>query len=159
MDLNTTPLSQIDREVFPLLAEGVYFVECTEAEVKPKKTGDGNNLLLVFKVLDEYVTTAKNVEQKNNGYTLRQYVSLTAKQGSSYNPDQQLALLADAISGFGQPGLADPDRLQLEDLKGACLKLKVGIQQATDKFDAQNTIKGWLPITENDNFVKPQTSN
>lgn len=159
MDLNTKPLSQIDREVFPLLADGVYFAECTDAEVKPKKSGDGSNLLLQFKILDEYVTTAKNTEIKNSGYTLRQYVSLSAKPGSNYDPDKQLALLADAISGYGQPGLQNPEKLQLEDIKGSCLKLKVGLTQATDKFDAQNTVKSWLPIAEEDNFVKPASSN
>ena len=158
MDLTTKPLSEIDREVFPMLAEGVYFAECTNAEIKPKKNGDGNNLLLTFQILDETVVTAKNVEIKNNGYQLRQYISLDSRPGSNYDPDQQLALLADAISGFGQPGLTDPEVLQLEDLKGACLKLRVGISQATEKFDAQNTIKGWLPITEEDNFVKPATA-
>lgn len=159
MDLNTAPLSTIDREQFPMLAEGVYFAECTSAEVKEKKDGSGQNLLLVFKILDEYVNTAKNEEIKNSGYTLRQYVSLNAKPGSNYNPDKQLARLADAISGFGQPGLQDPERLQLEDLVGACLKLKVGISQATEKYDAQNTIRDWYAIRESDNFVKPATND
>ena len=154
MELNTKPLSQIDRNAFPLLAEGVYFAEIISAEIKPKKSESGENLSLKFKILDEEVVTSKNETIKNNGYTLNQYVSLTAKPGSSYDPDQQLARLADAISGFGQAGLSDPDKLQLEDLQGACLKLKIGISQATEKYSAQNTVKGWLPIEESDNFVK-----
>ena len=46
-------------------------------------------------------------------------------------------------------------RIQLSDIDGKFCKIKIGINPATDKYAESNSIAGYFPIKEEDNFVPP----
>ena len=58
-------------------------------------------------------------------------------------------MVADAI---GLPKDAD---LDLDDIQGKYVKIKLGIRSATDTNDESNNVKALLPIKDTDDFTPP----
>lgn len=148
MKLNTKSLANVDRG-FPVLAEQVLFAQLT-AEVKQKKTGDGQNLEIDCRILDPEVMKKDGTFMDNSKGKMmfKYFVSLTATE--RYDPDKTLAMIADAVK---LPRDAD---LELEDINGAYVKVKLGVRPANDRSDESNVIKSLLPIRDEDNFTPPE---
>lgn len=147
MKLNTKSLASIERG-FPVFAEQVLFAQLS-AEVKQKKNGDGQNLEIDCRILNEEITKKDGTvhENANGKLSFKYFVSLQATD--KYDPDTILAMIADAI------GLdADAD-LNLEDINGAYVKVKLGIRPANDRSNESNVIKQMYRIQETDGFTPP----
>ena len=147
MKLNTKSLKDVERG-FPVLAEQVLFAELN-AEIKPKKNGDGQNLEVNCRVLDEEVTKKDGSFLPNTKGKLifKYFVSLV--ETPNYDPNKSLAMIADAI------GLDEDADLDIEDIQGKYVKIKLGIQPAKDGRDEQNSVKAMMKIKDSDNFVPP----
>lgn len=148
MKLNIKSLANVDRG-FPVLAEQVLFAQLT-AEVKQKKTGDGQNLEIDCRILDEELTKkdGSTIDNSKGKMSFKYFVSLQATD--KYDPDKSLAMIADAI---GLPKDAD---LHLEDITGKYVKIKLGVRAANDQRDEQNVVKSLMPIRAEDNFTAPE---
>lgn len=131
-----------------LLEKGQYaFVELS-CEVKQNKDNTGNNLIVEAKFIgNPPLTTTAGGEVNYDGKTIRQYVSLVRKD--NYDPDIQVKRIAQACNYSGH------GRIQLSDIDGKFCKIKIGINPATDKYAESNSIAGYFPIKEEDNFVPP----
>jgi len=147
MKLNTKSLKDVERG-FPVLAEQVLFAELN-AEIKPKKNGDGQNLEINCRVLDEEVTKKDGsfLPNTKGKLTFKYFVSLV--ETPNYDPNKSLAMIADAI------GLDEDADLDIEDIQGKYVKIKLGIQPAKDGRDEQNSVKAMMRIKDSDNFVPP----
>ena len=150
MKLNIKSLAQVERG-FPVFAEQILFAQLS-AEVKQKKSGDGQNLEIDCRILNEEVTKKDGSihENASGKLTFKYFVSLQATD--KYDPDKTLAMIADAI------GLEPDQDLDLEDLQGAYVKVKIGIRPANDRSDESNVIKNMYRITEDDNFTPPSVN-
>jgi len=156
MKLNTKPLAQIELG-FPVIHAGNYHVLIMgdKLEVKPNKAGDGNNLFIMLKVLDNPVTRFKDGESlENKGQiVVTRYISL--KPTPDYDPDRALKELAVAI---GHP--QDED-LELDHLRNKVCMAKISVQpkrkdEATGKeYDESNSVDRFTPIPEDDTFTPP----
>ena len=147
MKLNTKSLAQVERG-FPVFAQQVLFAQLS-AEVKQKKSGDGQNLEIDCRILNEEVIKKDNTihENSNGKLSFKYFVSLQATD--KYDPDKTLAMIADAI------GLEPDQDLELEDIQGAYVKVKLGIRPADARSDESNVIKSFVRITEEDGFTPP----
>lgn len=147
MKLNTKSLKDVERG-FPVLAEQVLFAELN-AEIKPKKNGDGQNLEVNCRVLDEEVTKKDGsfLPNTKGKLTFKYFVSLV--ETPNYDPNKSLAMIADAI------GLDEDADLDIDDIQGKYVKIKLGIQPAKDGRDEQNSVKAMMRIKDSDNFVPP----
>lgn len=147
MKLNTKSLADVQRG-FPVLAEQVLFAEL-HAEVKQKKNSDGQNLEIDCRILNDEVVKKDGSPMSNaNGkLSFRYFISLQPTE--KYDPNISLAMVADAI---GLPKDAD---LDLDDIQGKYVKIKLGIRSATDTNDESNNVKALLPIKDTDDFTPP----
>lgn len=147
MKLNTKSLKEIERG-FPVLAEQVLFAELN-AEIKPKKNGDGQNLEVNCRILNEEVLKKDGSTLNNDKgkLTFKYFVSLVPT--AQYDPDKSLAMIADAIK------LPEDADLDIEDIQGKYVKIKLGIQPARDGRDEQNNVRALLPIKDTDDFTPP----
>lgn len=153
MQLNTKSLAEVEIGI-PVLAAGVYHSRIKTAEVIENRAQTGNNLKLGFTILDSPVTKSDGVEIKNNGqaYATR-YISLVPSD--KYDPDKNMKELAVAI------GLAPEQDLQLEDLAGKIVNLKLSIQPArTDEssgrtFPESNSVDRVTVVKGDDPFEAP----
>jgi hypothetical protein len=143
MILNTKKLKDIDLG-FPVVADAVYFASITKAEVKENKSRTGNNLFLQFKILNPLVQSHDGRDIVNRGQVvLSRYISLVGTD--DYDPDKNLKELAVAI------GVPEGEDLNLEDLLGKKLKLKVAYRPAEGQYGESNDVKRFLPIKPEDN--------
>lgn len=151
MKLNTKPLKDIEIGI-PVLCAGVYYARVHKAELKPNKSGDGNNLVVMFKVLNPTVHLhATGEELENRGQVvMTRYISL--KPTDKYDPDKSLKELAVAIK---HPETED---FELSSLEGKLLKIKVAVSEnrkdeATgNEYPPSNDIKGFSKIGDDDPF-------
>ena len=129
----------------------------SKVEVKANKTGDGNNLVIQYKVLDNPIFLYKdNKEIQNRGQVVatRHY---SLKPTDNYDPDQALKELAVAIK---HP--ADQD-LNLDDLKNFTGMVMVKIDHKPEEEDPKtkkkypegNDIGRVTPVPEGDAFTPP----
>lgn len=142
MKLNTKNLRDIEIG-FTVLNDGVYFARITKAEVAENKARTGSNLRLQFSVLDPVVYTKEGKEVSNKGQVvLSQYISLV--ETPDYDPNGRLKEVAVAIN------LGEDDDLNVEDLQGKVVKLKVKYRPAKDGYNESNDIGRIMPVKEND---------
>ena len=153
MKRNTKPLSEIEIGV-PVLAAGVYHAKLSKVEIKANKAGDGNNLVVMIKVLDTPVMTHAGKELDNKGQCVNtRHISL--KPTPDYDPDQKLKELAVAIR---HP--SDQD-LELEHLKDKLVMVKLSIREARKdestgkEYPISNEIDRFSPVSEDDTFTPP----
>lgn len=154
MKLNTKALADVEIGI-PVITEGVYHARIDKVEVKPNKGGDGNNLVLVVKILDNPVLTHKEGKEiENKGQiVMSRYVSL--KPTPDYDPDQRLKELAVAIK---HPAEAD---LEVEHLKNQMVMVKVTYRDARKddatgkEYPASNDIARFTPVKDDDTFAPP----
>jgi hypothetical protein len=154
MKLNTKALADVEIGI-PVIADGVYHARMEKPEVKANKTGDGNNLVIMFRILDNPVFLRKDGKEiANNGQVVNtRYFSL--KPTDNYDPDKNLKELAVAIR---HP--ADKD-LDVEDLKDKVVMIKVEYKEATEAKDGKkgypegNDIRRITPVPEDDTFQLP----
>lgn len=146
MEITTESLDNI-KEI--LIEKGQFaFVEL-HAEVKPKKDGSGNNLVIDAKLVGNPPLTMTNGETAEcDGRSLRTWISLT-KSEKNPNPDNNVKKVAVAC------GMTENRRVMLEDIDEKYCKIRIGIQPARDNFAESNTIASWYPITAEDDFVAP----
>ena len=143
MKLNTQNLKNVEIGI-PVITDAVYFASIMKAEVKENKSRTGNNLFLQFRVLDPVVQTHDGREITNRGQVvLSRYISLVPTD--DYDPDKNLKELAVAI------GIPEGGDLNLEDLQGKKLKLKVVYRPAEGQYNESNDVKRFLPIKPEDN--------
>lgn len=154
MILNTKRLKDVEIG-FPVIAEDLYHAKIVKPLVKPNKAGDGNNLVVQFKILDNPLRLHKDgSEIENKGQlVLTRYFSLTPTP--DYDPDKAMKELAVAIR---HPEDAD---LQLEDLEGKMVIVKLthrpaGKDDKTGKeYGESNEVKRVTPVPEEDTFTPP----
>lgn len=154
MKLNTKGLANVEIGI-PIIAEGVYHARIDKKEVKTNKTGDGNNLVLMFRILDNPVFSFKDGREiVNNGQCVcTRYFSL--KPTDDYDPDKAMKELAVAIK------LPEDADLNLEDLDAKIVMVK--IEHKSEEKDAKtgkiypegNDIKRVTPVPDDDNFTPP----
>lgn len=153
MKLNTKSLSDVEIGV-PVLAPGVYHASLNKVEVKANKSGDGNNLVVMIKILDTPVVTNAGKEIENRGQCVcTRYISL--KPTPNYDPDQNLKELAVAIKNPPE------NDLNVEDLQGKLVMVKLSVRdaqkdEATGKeYPVSNNIDRFSPVGESDTFTPP----
>lgn len=140
MQLNTTPLSQIELRS-PVLADGSYHAKIVKKEVRPNTAKTGNNLFLEFQVVDPILTKLDGSQVENSGNaTYTRFVSLvpTAK----YDPNKALKELALALK---LP--ADKENFELEDIQGYVI-VKMKYRPAEGQYQESNDIAGFLPVED-----------
>lgn len=143
MILNTKKLQEVEIGI-PVIADAIYFASITKAEIKENKSRTGNNLVLQFKVLNTTVQGHDGREIANRGQVvLSRYISLVETE--DYDPNKNLKELAVAI------GVPEGEDLNLEDLQGKQLKLKVAYRPAEKGYNESNDVKRFLPIKAEDN--------
>ncbi len=154
MILNTKPLANIELGI-PIIVEGVYHGRIDKVEVKPNKRGDGNNLVVQYRILDNPVVGHKKgeaIENKGQIVNTRHY-SLVATP--DYDPDKNMKELAVAIKN---PPEAD---LTVEALLNKLVMLKIEVRdkrkdEATGKeYDESNEVRRVTPVPEDDTFSPP----
>lgn len=154
MKLNTKSLAQVEIGI-PVIAAGVYHGRIDKVEVKPNKKGDGNNLILMFRVLDPVLLTHKDGKEiVNRGQIVStRYFSLVPTD--NYDPDQNMKMLAVAIK---HPATED---LNVEDLDKKLVMLKLDVREARKddstgkEYPESNEVSRITPIPEADTFVPP----
>lgn len=154
MKLNTKRLAEVEIGI-PIVAEGVYHAKMAKVEVKPNKKGDGNNLVIMFKVLDNPVYLHKDgAEIENKGQIVcTRHFSLVPTP--DYDPDQAMKELAVAIA------LPEDEDLEVEKLLGKVVMVKMAHRDvrkddATGKeYPESNDIKRVTPVPEDDTFTPP----
>lgn len=143
MILNTKKLKDIEIGI-PVIADAIYFAIVSKAEIKENKLRTGNNLVLQFKVLNPIVQSHDGRDITNQGQVvLSRYISLV--ETADYDPNKNLKELAVAI------GVPEGEDLNLEDLQGKKLKVKVAYRPAEGGFNESNDVKRFLPIKAEDN--------
>ena len=156
MKLNTKSLAGVEIGI-PQISEGIYHARIVgdKLEVKPNKRGDGNNLYLQIRILDNPVTLYKDgSEIENKGQIVcSRYISLTPTP--DYDPDQNLKELAIAIR------LAPEADLNVDDLRDKLVMVKVEHKdEEKDKvtgkvYPAGNEIRRFTPVPDDDTFMPP----
>lgn len=154
MKLNTKPLADIELGL-PVVAAGVYYLRIAKAEVKPNKQGDGNNLYIMCKILDNPVVQHKDgAEIQNRGQCIAsRYISL--KPTDDYDPDKALKELSVAIKNTPESDL------NLEDLLNKVVKGKLSVQPARKdentgkEYQESNSLDRFTPVADDDPFTPP----
>lgn len=153
MKLNTKALAQVEIG-FPIIADGVYHARIDKVEIKQNKKGDGNNLNITFKILDNPVflhKDAKEVENKGQVSIIRTFSLVPT---DNYDPDKALKELAVAIK---HP--ADSD-LEESHLKDKMVMVKIEYKAPTEKpgggtYPEGNDVRRVTPVPDEDNFTAP----
>lgn len=153
MKLNTKSLEQVEIGI-PIVAEGIYHARIDKAEVKPNKRGDGNNLVVQFKILDNPLTlhkTGATIENKGQVVNTRHFSLVPTPD---YDPDKSMKELAVAIK------LPKENDLNVEDLKDKIVMVKMEYKAESDKpgggkYPDGNEIKRVTPVPEEDSFTPP----
>jgi hypothetical protein len=124
MKLNTKSLAQVEIGI-PIIAEGIYHAKMAKVEVKPNKKGDGNNLVVMFKILDNPVFLHKDgAEIENKGQVVcTRHFSLVPTP--DYDPDKSLKELAIAIK------LPEDKDLEVADLVDKLVMVKLSYKEAS----------------------------
>ena len=147
MKLNTTNLADVELGQ-PVFAEGTYHALIKNAEVKPNKQNTGNNLVLEYALTEPILLGKDGKEHQNKGkYALTLYVSLVPKD--NYDPNQRLKELSLAI------GNAESDDLELDQLKGKPVMVKLGIKAAEGQYREGNEIQRTTKRSADDMFQDP----
>lgn len=143
MILNTKKLKEVEIGI-PVIADAIYFALVSNAEIKENKLRTGNNLVLKLKVLNPIVQSHDGRDITNRGQVvLTRYISLVETE--DYDPNKNLKELAIAV------GVPEGEDLNLEDLQGKKLKLKVAYRPADGQYGESNDVKRFLPIKPEDN--------
>ena len=154
MKLNTKILKDVEIGL-PIIAEGVYHAKITKVEIKPNKAGDGNNLAIQFKVLDNPVLLHKDgaeIENKGQVVMIRNFSLVPTP---NYDPDRSMKELAVAIR------LPDDEDLNDSDLLDKVVMIKVAHKpeekdEKTGKtYPEGNDVKRVSPVPEDDTFTPP----
>lgn len=154
MKLNTKALAEVEIGI-PVIQEGVYHARLDKVEIKPNKAGNGSNLYIMVKVLDNPVmlkSDGKEIENKGQVVCSR-YISL--QPSDTYDPNKILKELAVAIN---HP--ADQD-LEETHLKDKIVMVKIGWQDkrkdetSGKEYPASNTIDRFTPVPAEDTFTPP----
>jgi hypothetical protein len=144
MKLNTQSLAEVTLGT-PIIAAGTYYARIKSAEVKPNKSGDGNNLDLVLALHGDTVDLHVGGSVPNHGFVLFRTISLKATE--KYNPNKNLKELGIAIGN-------EPDAdLELEMLAGKDLKAVVKYQAAEGNYGEKNDVSGFRPIKDDEGFT------
>lgn len=154
MKLNTKALADVELGI-PLIADGVYHLRIDKVELKANKRGDGNNLVVMFRVLDNPVVLRKDgSEIRNNGQVVStRHFSLVPTP--DYDPDKAMKELAVAIK------LPEGSDLNVEDLKDKIVMGKVEYKTPTEAKDGKPAYpEGWevrrvTPVPAEDTFTPP----
>ena len=148
MKLNVKSLAEVEIG-FLVVAPGIYHARIEKVEVKPNKAGTGNNLSVMFKVLDPTVTLNKDGStQANKGNVIvSRYYSLVPTD--NYDPDKNLKELAVAIK------LAPEKDLNVEDLLLKIVNIKVTHKHAEGTYQEGNDVARVTPIKDDDMFTPP----
>lgn len=158
MKLNVKSLKEVEIGI-PVIANGIYHARIEDPKVEPNKRGDGNNLVLKFRVLDNPVVIHKEgKELVNNGQVvIVRYIGLTPSE--KRDPDKDMKELAVAIKN---PPEAD---LNVDDLKDKIVMIKVEHKPATvadpnanpptKAYPEGNEIRRITPLKEDDTFTPP----
>ena len=148
MKLNVKSLAEVEIG-FLVIAPGIYHARIEKVEVKPNKAGTGNNLSVMFKVLDPTVTLNKDGStQANKGNVIvSRYYSLVPTD--NYDPDKNLKELAVAIK------LAPEKDLNVEDLLLKIVNIKVTHKPAEGTYQDGNDVARVTPIKDDDMFTPP----
>lgn len=157
MKLNQKALADVEIG-FPVIAAGVYHARLNKPDLKENKMKDGQNLVLNVTVLDNPLVLHKDGKEIENKGRLKmsRYVSL--KPTNDYDPDERLKEIALAIK---LPLEAD---LNLEDLEGKLVMVKVGVRgerpkddrnPSGDKYPESNEIERITPMKDDDTFTPP----
>jgi hypothetical protein len=155
MKLNTKALADVEIGI-PLIAEGVYHARIVKEklQVKPNKRGDGNNLVVQYKILDNPVylhKDGKEIENKGQVVSTRHY---SLVQTADYDPDQNMKELAVAIKN-------PPDKdLEVEDLGDKLVMVKIIVKPARKGDDGKdypegNEVQRVTPVKDDDTFTTP----
>lgn len=154
MKLNTKALKEVEIGI-PIIQEGVYHARLDKVELKPNKAGDGQNLYIMVKVLDNPVQSkVDGKEIQNQGQVVcSRYISMQSTD--TYDPNKALKELAVAIN--------HPENEDLEEthLKDKIVMVKIGWQdkrkdEKTGKeYAASNTIDRFTPVPAEDTFTPP----
>lgn len=154
MKLNTAPLSGIEIGI-PTIAEGNYHARIAKVEVKANKTGDGNNLVIQYKILDNPVLSykdGKEIENKGQIVSTRYY---SLKPTPDYDPNKNLKELAVAIK---HPEDQDLEETHLKD-KMVMVKVVHKPEEKDEKsgktYPAGNDVARVTPVPEDDPFTPP----
>lgn len=145
MQLNTTALSTIPKSDFPVFAEGIYYTKIKDAKVEPTKSG-GNMLKLQLVPAGEELPLHNGGMIKNTGSVIFAQFSLTATD--KYDPNKRVAELSRAIKNPG-------DNLELAQLIGQWVKVKLAYKPAKDGYEEGNEVKKYMAIEEADGFNPP----
>lgn len=154
MKLNTKSLKDVEIGI-PIVAEGVYHARMEKVDVKPNKRGDGNNLVIQFKILDNPVVLHKTGEEIENKGQIVNARHFSMVPTPDYDPDKSLKELSVAIR---HPEEAD---LEAEHLKDKIVMVKMAYKPEEEdpttkrKYPDGNEIKRVTPVPEDDNFVPP----
>lgn len=156
MKLNTKALADVEIGI-PIIQEGVYHARIVgdKIQVKPNKAGDGNNLVVQYRILDPIVLLhkdGKEIENKGQIVSTRHYSLVPTPD---YDPDQAMKELAVAIK---HPPEKD---LELDDLKDKLVMVKI-VYRDTRKdektgreYPPSNEVSRVTPMPEDDTFMPP----
>lgn len=160
MKLNTKSLAEVEIGL-PVIADGIYHARMEKSGqkdwVQPNKRGDGNNLVIMFRILDPIVISHKEGKEiKNNGQVcITRYFGLTPTENR--DPDKDMKELAVAIK------LAPTEDLTTDKLEGKVVMIKVEHKAAQPADPANNKkaypegneIRRITPVPEDDTFTSP----
>jgi len=165
MKLNTKTLTEVELGI-PIIAEGVYHARMSKQSgkdwVQANKRGDGNNLVIMFRILDPIVMSRKDgKEVQNRGQIcLTRWFSLVPNE--KFDPDQGMKELAVAIK---HDQTQDFGTEALDAFGDGVVMVKVGFQeeQKADPnsnppkkaYPAGNTVERVTPLPEDDAFTPP----
>lgn len=158
MKLNVKALKEVEIGI-PIITKGIYHARIEDPKVEPNKRGDGNNLVLKFRILDNPVVLHKDGKEiVNNGQVvIMRYFGLTPSE--KRDPDKDMKELAVAIKN---PPEAD---LNVDDLKDKVVMIGVEYKAAEEgdanatppkkAYPEGNEIKRITPLKEDDTFTPP----
>lgn len=162
MKLNTKALAQVELGI-PVIVEGVYHARIEEPRrddkgntwIKPNKQGTGNNLVVMYRILDPLLVSHKDGKEiENKGQIcLSRYYSLVPNETSGYDPDKSMKELAVAIKNPPE------NDLNVEDLGNKIVMVKIGVKEEekdekTGKtYPMGNEVNRATPVPDDDTFT------
>lgn len=156
MKLNQKALAEVELGI-PVVAEGVYHARIVgeKVQIKPNKRGDGNNLIVQYKILDNPVILHKDGKEiTNKGQIVStRYYSLTPTP--DYDPDQNMKELAVATK------LPEGEDLTEDYIKDKLVMVKLVVkekrrdEETGREYPISNEVQRVSPVPPDDTFTAP----
>jgi len=152
--LNVKSLKDVEIGI-PIIAEGVYHARIDKVGLKENNKGDGNNLVIMYRILDNSVygyKDGKEIVNRGQVCVTRNYSMVPTPD---YDPDKAMKELAVAVKHPPEDDLEDSHLLN----KIVMIKVEHKEEQKDTKtgktYPEGNDVRRVTPLPDDDTFTPP----